>query len=208
MTNSRIRVAGLVIALLMVAASAFGDEVNSAAIPLHVEYADGTTDDLIVRYRGIVHHRQWQTGEPSRPLKGQIPDTRQCHWNTSGYIERDVCVISKAAGEVCRGELSDVFLRSSEGSGEAFHILKNWQGENCGKAGGAIRQTIDKVRRAVLDNFDAEVKADLDIVIGRLLTATVTLRVSVHTEEESERQAEAEKQVEQDEKQVEEDQSN
>lgn len=178
------KMTGLVMVLLVVSSLAVAqDVVSQSSTKIRVEYDDGTTEDLVVRYQGIVDHDQWQTGRHSswtHPI-----DTRRCHWNTVAYIRRNVCTVSRAlGGEQCEGELSTSFFRSAGGSGSSF-ILSDLQGENCGKASGKIRNTINTVTRFLTERFNAEVEADIQIVIARILKATVTVRASIPSVEQS-----------------------
>jgi len=161
------------IGLLIVAAvvAAEGQEVViSSVIPIHVETSDdGTTSNLILKYEGVVIQQQWQTGSPSRPLTGQIADTRQCHWKITVYIEREVCGTPGPLGEPCFAQWSKVLpFQEKSGDGEPFSFPTQLQGENCGKAAGRIRADYENAKSQLVQQFPLTTAADVETLKSQL----------------------------------------
>ena len=161
------RMTGVVVILLGLCAAMTSaqDVVIYRDTGLLVTYDDGSTEDLIVKYRGYVSSNRRQTGSHSSWL--HPIDTRQCHWSVSGYISRDICTLSRSLGEQCVGDLSTIYHNDLSSSGESFG-LNNWQGENCGKAAPKINKDIESIRSSIVQSFNTVVDGDIDPLLDSL----------------------------------------
>ena len=149
-------------ALASTVALAEDETVGSRQKSFLVTYPDGSKETYVVRYRALVSYRKWQTGEASKP-PGHFIDDRQCHWDITTQVDRDVCLTSKSGQQFCQGSLSRVYGTSKAGKGSDFVLLK-LHPETCGDAEGRYNSDVNDAKNAVGSALDGVMQNDLDQV--------------------------------------------
>lgn len=131
-------------------------------IPLQIVMEDGRTYDQVLKYRGIVNYRKWETGGPAvlDRIPPKLEDDRQCHYEITAFVQRDLCATSPITGEQCLGEWTNVMHLSDSGSGEPFNLFKRIQGENCGQAGPGFDRIAEEVRGRVVNELPTMMEGD------------------------------------------------
>lgn len=131
-------------------------------IPLQIVMEDGRTYDQVLKYRGIANYRRWETGGPAvlNRFPPKLEDDRQCHYEITAFIQRDLCATSPITGEQCLGEWTNVMHLADSGSGEPFNLFKRIQGQNCGQAGPGFDRIAEEVRGRVVNELPTMMEGD------------------------------------------------
>lgn len=160
---------GLLIGLAVASTAAWGEDetVGMRQKSFLVTYADGSRETYVARYRALVSYRKWQTGEASKPMSGHLFDDRQCHWDITTQVDRDVCLTSKSGQQFCQGALSRVYGTSKAGKGNDFVLLK-LHPETCGDAEGRYNSDVNDAKNAVSGALDGVMQNDLEQVSSDL----------------------------------------
>lgn len=120
-----ITIAGVALVLWNLALSdEMGPEVASEQdIGFQAEYEDGTVENMVVRYQAIAGLTYVRVGSASHGIE-HLQDTRRCSWEAWSYIQRDLCVDTKTAGQICKGQYTRIFNDTRRGGTRSQDILK------------------------------------------------------------------------------------
>lgn len=154
--------ATLLFGIAVASTSAFAEDetVGARQKSFQVTYLDGSKETYVARYRALVSYRKWQTGEASKPMSGHFIDDRQCHWDITTQVDRDVCLTSKSGQQFCQGSMSRVYGTSKAGKGSDFVLLK-LHPETCGDAEGRYNSDVNDAKNAVGGALDGVMQNDL-----------------------------------------------
>ncbi|WP_281190029.1 hypothetical protein [Vibrio diabolicus] len=87
----------------------FNDKFGITSNHLIAEDVKGNRTKFRIEYYGHTWGKMWQTGHNAIPLKGQLTDTRKCHWNIFGTVERKVILEAAIGVEAEYKELSKIY---------------------------------------------------------------------------------------------------
>lgn len=179
-------VAGYLAALLVgamsvgvVAAETQQLKTNNVDALLH--YSDGSIEQLQVVWSAVLSIDKRETGHASRPLQGQLFDTRRCVWDLRGSIGREM--------RLCSGSFGCLAIEPSDKIAQpALELVRQnrhyegkllWKGhyENCGEQSAKERfeRDLAAARRELLGAFEVSVEADRQTV-ERLLSQVPGVR--------------------------------
>ena len=132
--------------------------VTEKEIPVKLVRGDLAEYGRIV-YRAWVDKYVHESGHPSRPLKGQFIDTRQCRWSVTAHMTRQYFVTSllgKDDGQAVATVNIPIIVHGS--SNGLANFLDH---DPCNDYRDQIDRDFDKVRAIVVEQFDSKMKADI-----------------------------------------------
>lgn len=157
------------VTLLASPSTAEDETVAARQRSFSVVYQNGGKETFVAKYRGAVQNSKWESGGPAKPFEGKFTDDRQCHWDISTQIVRDVCLVSASGQQFCQGQLNRIYGTSFSGKGSDFKLLQ-LASENCGQADARYKSDLNNARDAVAAAMDGVLENDLKRVRDDLST--------------------------------------
>lgn len=156
---------GLIMGVVIATASAplIAETLRSSEATYRVKYKNGVVERYLVRYTAELDTSWREDGHPAVPSRGWFRDTRQCHWSTSGRIERNVCLVSNAGHTFCQSNLQRVFTASTAGQGSPF-VLTQLAPENCGDTAARRESDFTNARNTVIAAMPGVMASDREAV--------------------------------------------
>lgn len=131
---------------------AHADVVSSTTFGFSIEYKDGSQEASIIRYQAFVSASCDGSGSVStwdHPF-----DTRRVKWRVDSWIQRDVCLVSKALGEHCDKDLRKFFSDTRNGSSREFDLFKgDLSHTTCSDVAGKIAAARDQLKKSIIDSL-------------------------------------------------------
>jgi len=156
-------------AVMAVSASAIGEEVVSERkIGFQSEYEDGAVENMAIRYSAKANLEYHNTGSASKGIE-HLQDTRRCIWSSYSYIQRDVCISTRAAGEICEGKYTKIFNDSRSGGSKSQDFFAGrWNATTCGDMLGTITSNYEAVKSNVISQMKPVMDKDIDELFDTL----------------------------------------
>lgn len=160
--------AALSIASSLFSSTASGAElVSSQKIGFDIEYEDGFKETGVIKYEGWVESSCVTRGEASTPT--HPIDTRRADWKADGWIQRDICIVSRSLGEKCDGVWTKIFRGQDGHITQAWNPLRGvWGHDTCGRRAADIERTKRQISDAVITSIPSVMKADLEEALDLL----------------------------------------
>ena len=137
-------------------------------IPFQIQYKDGDIDNMIAKYTAYAQNDSHNTGTASKGIT-HLQDTRRCIMSMSSWIQRDVCVSSRATGQVCKGEYTKIFNDGRSGGTESQNFFKgNFDVKTCGDIQGRIDDNYASLKKNVIKSMNDSIDDDLANVFASI----------------------------------------
>jgi hypothetical protein len=142
-----------------------GTVVGEKTQGYQVKYQDGAVENYVATYTASLNDNMSESGHPSIPLKGWLTDTRQCHWQISSEVVRDLCIVSRSGQQYCQGAFNKVFSQIKNGKGNDL-VLLNLAPEDCGDAGPRHASDVNDVTHQLMEALPAVANQDSQSLVN------------------------------------------
>jgi hypothetical protein len=96
----------------------------------------------------------------------------------SSWVQRDICIRSRAAGESCRGEYTKVFNDGRAGGTQGQNFFTgNFNVKTCGDIRGTIDSNFASLKDNVMESLEQVIIRDLDPLFEMLAAKEDVMRV-------------------------------
>jgi len=172
------RAFAVVLPLALASMAASAENLRTTERPARATYADGTAENYMAVYTGVVDLAQNESGEAST-LTHPIDD-RRCSWSLQTYVRRQIFQVNKAGHRSIYEKLTTVF------SPPAFHnegtSLNVWtlHPGNCNDTRERRDSDINNAKSALINGFQTIVNSDVeklsDVLRNELQAAQVKIQ--------------------------------
>lgn len=133
---------------------------------LRAFYADGTSEQYVIRYVGTLERFKEQTGDAAMPLKLKIIDSRQCHWRLTGAVQRSMYVVHRSGKQLPYDAALVASLPMANKGSDL--LVTRMRSENCNDASARYASDVADSVRKVTDVLNGAIQSDLPGVVALL----------------------------------------
>lgn len=138
-----------------------------------VKYKDGDTEKYLAKYTAKSYVNVIEHGGTAKPFEGRWIDTRRCEWNMGASISREICLVSKAQGEICPDRFKVIFDVTAGHRGFEFELLHRWEPDPCSKREQEINQKYTSLKERLKNAYSTTIPTDKDNIRVMLKTNAV-----------------------------------
>jgi hypothetical protein len=165
--------------LFAVLATGAANAAQQTSRSFDVTYESGARERVLVKYRGYVASNIERGGKASKPLKGQILDTRYCRWSISTNVVRQVFLVSASGAIAPLTEEQTVTLATDvDRRGPSDIVQAAGYHTTCGDQMALINSQIAGAEQNLAASFPATVKGDATNVERHLKDILKPVRVA------------------------------
>lgn len=142
--------------------------VSERKIGFQSEYDDGGTENMVIRYSAVANLDYHQIGSASKGID-HLQDTRRCEWEVYSYIQRDLCISTRTAGEICEGKHTRIFNDGRAGGSKSQDIFAGrWNATTCEDMMGEINKNYEAIKAHVISQLKPVMDSDVDELFDTL----------------------------------------
>ncbi len=134
-------------------------QVSEKEIPVQLVRGEQIEYGRLV-YRGWARKVEREKGGVSRPLKFKFVDDRECSWSVTAHMTRQYFVTSLMGKD--DGQAVSTFNIPITVSGASNGIANIFDHDPCRDYRGRIDGDVERVKRAIRDQFDKKMSEDLE----------------------------------------------